>query len=172
MYEAVSTPNYYPENIELTPEDNNIFNIGMEKRRLQDYEEQNGFIIGSIILRALEGENLIIVRPKYINERDVYSVDDLINSIKATFNYNYGVEVEVIEEEKITEEHKKSNLIVIGYPQRSNLIKEMLPNLPIKLSSDTIEINKVSIKNEGVSGMFISENPYNKEVAFIDNIFN
>lgn len=135
----------------------------MEKRRLQSYEEQNGLIIGSIVLRALEGEELIIVKPEYVNERDVYSVDSLINSLKDGFNYSYGIEVEVIEEDKLTEEHKNSSLIVIGYPEKSSIIKEMSSDLPIDLSSDTIEINKISIKNDGVSGMFISKNPYNED---------
>jgi len=163
MHKAVSEPNYYPENISLTPEEESIFNIRWEKRRLRDYEEQNGLIIGSIVLRALEGEDLIIVKPKYINERDVYSVDNLINNITASFKSYYNVDLEVIEEDKLTGDHKRSNLIVIGYPNKSRIIKEMSPNLPINLRTDTIEINKVSIKNDGVSGMFISENPYNNK---------
>lgn len=35
MYEAVSNPNYYPENISLTPEDENIFNLRWRK---EDYK--------------------------------------------------------------------------------------------------------------------------------------
>lgn len=163
MYNAVTTTNYYPENMMLTPEEESIFNIRWEKRRLKDFEEQNGLIIGSIVLRALEGEDIIIVRPKYINERDLYSVDSLINNITASFKSYYNVDLEVIEENKLTGDHKKSNLIVIGYPEKSRIIREMSPNLPINLRADTIEINKVSIENDGVSGMFISENPYNKK---------
>ena len=163
MYQAVSKPNYYPENIRLTPEDESIFNIRWEKRRLKDFEEQNGLIIGSIVLRVLEGEDLIIVRPKYINERDVYSVDSLIDSITTSFKYSYGIDLEIIAEDELTEDQKKNNLIVIGYPEKSRIIREISPNLPINLRADTIEINKVSIKNDGVSGMFISENPYNNK---------
>ncbi|NLX61974.1 MAG: M1 family peptidase, partial [Tissierellia bacterium] len=40
---------------------------------------------------------------------------------------------------------------------------DMSKSLPVDLTSDTIEINKVSIKNDGISGMFIAENPYNKD---------
>jgi len=163
MYEAVSSPNYYPENIILTPEEEQVFNIRWEIRRLKSYEEQNGLVIGSIILDALEGEDLIIVKPSYINERDTYAVDGLISSIMDTFNYNYGIEVDLVEEENLTREHKNSNLIVIGYPEKSSLIKDMSKSLPVDLTSDTIEINKVSIKNDGISGMFIAENPYNKD---------
>ena len=94
---------------------------------------------------------------------DTYAVDGLISSIMDTFNYNYGIEVDLVEEENLTREHKNSNLIVIGYPEKSSLIKDMSKSLPVDLTSDTIEINKVSIKNDGISGMFIAENPYNKD---------
>lgn len=163
MYEAVSTPNYSPENIRLSPEDENVFNIRWEKKRLQAYEEENSLVIGSLVLDALEGKDLVIIKPEYINEVDSYSVDSLISSIVMNFQYNYGIEVELVEEAELTEEHKNANSIVIGYPEKSTIIKEISAKLPINLNSDIIEINKVAIVNDGVSGMFICENPYNSE---------
>ena len=49
----------------------------------------------------------------------------------------------------------------------------MVPHLPIKLNTDTVEVNKITIENDNVSGMFISKNPYNEDalslIIFLDS---
>lgn len=163
MKKAVTEPNYYPANIELTQEEEKELRIIRKKQDLTNLEKRNGLIIGSIILRALNGERVVLVKPENINEKDLYEVENLIGSITNNLKMGYDVEIELIGDKDITEDIKKENLIVIGYPEKSRLLEEMVPHLPIKLNTDTVEVNKITIENDNVSGMFISKNPYNED---------
>lgn len=167
MHEAVTESDYNPINIALTPEEEKIIRIRWEIKNLRKYEEMYGLVIGSITLNALEGEDLIIVKPEYVKEGDSYNVEQIINSIKDNFLFNYGIEVKVVDENKLNEEDKKANLIIIGYPEKSSIIKEINSELPMDLLSKNIEIGKVSIEREEASGMFISKNPYNENSVYL-----
>jgi hypothetical protein len=172
MEEAVTKPNYFPQNIELTEEERSYFYRNQQKRRLKSLEEENGLIIGSITLKAIEGEEIILVKPE--NVKDKEQIDRFISMITDSSRYDYGIgdKIKVVEESKITEKDKKENLIIIGNPKKNSLIKEMTGKLPLRLDKDNIDIKGISIKNENVSGSFIAENPNNPEklvlVIFLD----
>src|SRR5690606_29216191 len=88
------------------------------------------------------------------------------------FMVDYNVNIKIVEEKDVNDKVKKSNLIIVGYPEKSSLMMEMAPHLPIDLSSDIIELGKLAIKNEKISGMFICENPYNKETLSVIIFFD
>ncbi len=172
MKKAVTEPNYYPKDIELTQEERANYYRNQEKRHLKMVEEDRGLIIGSIILRALEGEDVIIVKPDYIKEEDSAGIEHFIRRLTEDSSFEFDNEMKVVEEKKITEKDKKGNLILIGYPDKNSIMKEMASNLPIRIDSDIISINGVYIKNENISGSFILENPNNSKklilIIFLD----
>lgn len=172
MAKALKEPNYYPEHIRLTEEENRIFLARWAKERLKNLEKANGLIIGSIALRAMEGEEVVIVKPNYIAENHQQSVNNLLESLVYSFMAHYNVEIKVVDEKDVNEEMKKNNLIIVGYPEKNSLLMEIGPDLPIDLTSDTIELNKLTIKNDRLSGIFISENPYNKETLSLIIFFD
>ncbi len=169
MKAAVTESNYYPEDIKLTREEQEAFYINQEKRYLKESEKTNGLIIGSIALRALEGEEVIIVKPEYLSEEDLIIFEqftqmllrDNMSGMKVKEDDDSKMKVK--EEKDLTETDKQGNLILIGYPNKNSMIKEMSSELPIKIYGDTINIDGVSIKNESVTGTFIAENPNNRE---------
>lgn len=168
MAEAIEDPNYYPQDIELTQEERMDLYRNMEKRQLKRMVEEKGLIIGSIVLRGLEGEKIVLVKPAYVKKGGPQDTDGFINFFKTNLEMEYGIDLEVLEEKKLTEEDKKENLVIIGYPKKHSLMKDLSSKLPIRMDLDTIDINGVSIKNENVSGSFIAENPYNpKKLALI-----
>ena len=163
MEKAIKDPNYFPKNIQLNEEERaEIFKIN-DKRDIREQENRKGLITRSIILRALEGEELIVVKPNYVEEKDINMVEYFILNIKECFKYNYNIDIKVIEENKLTEKDKKQNLILIGYPKQHSIMKEMSKDLPVNIYSDKIEVKGLSVINKGVKGTFIAENPNNPE---------
>lgn len=168
MEKSVKESNYFPENIQLNQEEQMLFYRKQEQRRLRGHEEARGLTLGSIILRALDGEELILVKPDYIKDENLQEVESLTNMLTTDLEIQFGVEVKVVEEKELTEKDKGKNIIIIGYPKKSDLIKEMEPELPIILNSETISLNGISIENKNTSGIFISKNPNNnKKLALI-----
>ncbi|OZV13789.1 peptidase M1 [Tissierella sp. P1] len=163
MESAVTQPNYYPEDIELTQEERDVYYLNQEKRYLKESEKRNGLIIGSIALRALEGEDVIIVKPEYLSEEDLTKFEQFTQMLIKDGTGRFDLQMKVKEEKDITETDKKGNLILIGYPNKHSVIKEMSSELPIKLDGETIDIEGISIKNENITGTFIAENPNNRE---------
>ncbi len=159
MKDAVIQPNYFPSDIELTQEEREVYYRAQEKRYLKESEKRNGLIIGSIALRALEGEEVIIVKPEYLSEEDLMEFEQFTQMLLR----DGMVEMKVMEEKSLTETDKQGNLILIGYPNKNSIIKELSSKLPIKIDGDTINIDGISIKNENVTGTFIAENPNNPE---------
>lgn len=172
MEKAVTEANYFPENIWLTEEEEQMRFRNMRKRDLKMGESKNGLILGSIILRGLEDEKTILVKPSYIREEDLTTVEEFIEMFTDVYKRDFGLDINVVEEKKLTGEEKKENLIIIGYPKKNSIITEMSPKLPINIDEDVIKINGISIKNENITGTFISENPYNNKklslIMFLD----
>lgn len=172
MDKAVKEPNYFPQDIQLSEEESNIFYKRQEQQRLTGYEKARGLVLGSIVLRGLEGEEIILVKPEHIRDEDLQDVESLINMLTSSLDFQFDIKLKVVEENEITEEEKEENLIIIGYPKKNSIIKEMMPKLPIDLNSHKLNINGVSIENKNTSGIFISENPSNSNkltlVIFLD----
>ena len=170
MKKAVNDFNYYPKNIRLNEEEMAEFSRRDDIQNLKDEETNKGLITGSIILRVLEGEDLIIVKPDYTegNQNINFYIQNLVNE----FKYNYGLDLKVMEESKLTEKDKKENLLLIGYPEKHNIMKELAKGLPINIYDEKIKINEISIENKGLTGAFIAENPNNKNkliyIIFLD----
>ncbi|MCF6465756.1 M1 family metallopeptidase [Clostridium sp. Cult2] len=168
MDKAVNEPNYFPQNIQLSEEENNIFYRRQEEQRLTGYEKARGLVLGSIALRGLEGEEIILVKPDYVKDGDLQDIESLINMLTSSLEMRLNIKMKVVEETKITDKEKEENIIIIGYPKKNSLLKEMTSKLPIDLNSDELNINGVSIENKNTSGIFISENPNNnKKVSLI-----
>lgn len=163
MEEAVTQPNYFPNDIELTQEEQEAYYRNQHKRYLRESEKVNGLIMGSIALRALDEETVIVVKPKYLSERDLMNFEEFTQMLVNDRMSGYDSNMKIKEEKDLTEEDKQNNLILIGYPNKHSVIKEMNPELPIKLDAETININEISIKNQNVTGSFIAENPNNKD---------
>lgn len=167
MEDAVTKPNYFPEDIKLTREEREAVYRNQEKRYLKESEKRNGLIIGSIALRALEGEDVIIVKPEYLTKEDSMKfkeftqmlVRDGMGEINVEGDNNSNIKIK--EEKDLIESDKQGNLILIGYPNKNGMIKEISSELPIKIDGDTINIDGLTIKNENVTGTFIAENPKN-----------
>lgn len=172
MKNAVTEANYYPESIKLTREEEQIQYRNMRKRDLKMGEKENGLIIGSIILRGLEDEKIVLVKPDHTRKEDLDTVEEFIQMLSKICKEEFGLDIKIVEEKKITDEDKKENLILIGYPKKHSIITEMSPNLPINIGEEVININGISIKNENITGTFISENPYNNKkltlIVFLD----
>lgn len=172
MEEAIKEPNYHPENIQLNQEEQMLFYRKQEQLRLKRYEEAKGLALGSIILRALDGEELTLVKPDYVKDENLQEIENLTRMLTSDLEMQFGVEVKVVEEKELTEKDKGKNIIIIGYPKKSDLIKEMEPELPIILNSETISLNGISIENKNTSGIFISKNPNNNKklvlIIFLD----
>lgn len=176
MEEAVTKPNYFPENIKLTQEEEQDYRRKQLNRQLKENEKRNGLIMGSIVLRALEGEDVIIVKPDYLNEESLMQVEDFIRNLTEDDISKDGAGMKVVGEKNLTEKDKGANLILIGNPNKSSIIKGMVPKLPIKIGEDIINIGGVAIKNENISGSFIAKNPNNEKnlvlIIFLDeNMF-
>lgn len=172
MEKSIKGPNYFPQNIELTEEERANYYKNQEIRSLKMAEERNGLIIPSIILRALEGDEVVLVKPSYLKEEDEMQIDNFIEMLTNHSRMDFGLDIKVIDENKITEGQKEGNLILIGYPKKDKIMKEMAPKLPININSSTLSIKGVYIKNENITGSFIAENPNNKKnlvlVIFLD----
>nr|WP_272876660.1 M1 family aminopeptidase [Clostridium sp. Cult1] len=168
MDKAVKEPNYHPESIQLSQEEQMLFYRRQEKQRLRRYENAKGLVLGSIVLRALDGEELILVRPEHIKDKDLQKLEELIRMLTNDLEIQFGIKVKIVEERNLTDKDRENNVILIGYPKKIDFIKEIKTELPIDLNSETIDINGISIKNENISGIFISKNPNNnKKLALI-----
>ncbi len=88
-------------------------------------------------------------------------VRDSMGEIKVEEDDNSKIKIK--EEKDLTESDKQGNLILIGYPNKNGMIKEISSELPIKIDGDTINIDGLTIKNENVTGTFIAENPKNRK---------
>lgn len=176
MKSAVTEANYSPKNIQLTPEEQQTHYRNMRKRDLKMGEKEKGLIIGSIILRGLEDEKIVLVKPDHIRKEDLDMVEDFIQMLSEDYNEEFGLDIKIVEEKKLTEADRKENLILLGYPKKHSIIKEMSPKLPIRLDKDIIDINGISIKNENIIGTFISENPFNNKklslIIFLDENYD
>ncbi len=161
MKKAVNDPNYYPKNIELNEDERAEIFKAMDKRDIKEQEKIKGLITRSIILRALEGEDLIVVKPNYVEKEHEMMVDNFVLNIQECFKFNYNMDIKVVEEDKLNKEDKKQNLILIGYPENHSIMKEMAKYLPINIFKDTIKIKGISVIREGAEGTFIMGNPNN-----------
>lgn len=172
MKKAVNDPNYYPKNIELNEDERAEIFKAMDKRDIKEQEKIKGLITRSIILRALEGEDLIVVKPNYVKKEHEMMVDNFILNIQEYFKFNYNMDIKVVEEDKLNKEDKKQNLILIGYPENHSIMKEMAKYLPINIFKDTIKIKGISVIREGAEGTFIMGNPNNLDrlvlIVFLD----
>ena len=170
MKKATEDPKYYPKNIQLSEEEQAEFHKSNDKKDIKRKEQQYGIITDSIILRALEGEELIIVKPD--GTRQDENIAYFIENMVSAFKYNYNIDIKVVEESKLTSKDKKENLLLVGFPKEHNLMREMSKDLPINIYDEKIKIKGISIENKNVSGTFIAKNPNNEErlvlVIFID----
>lgn len=172
MEVAVSKPNYFPQNIQLTQEEDRAMEVENKKKYLSKKEKENGLVVGSLILRCLNGEEIVFVKPNNLSQIDAKLMDYFIENMSEELQQIYGLNIKAVEENKLTEKDKLKNLIVFGYPKKSSIMNEIGSKLPINPNSDEIVINNIKIKNENISGMFIAENPYNKKklslIIFLD----
>ncbi|SHH87433.1 M1 family metallopeptidase [Sporanaerobacter acetigenes] len=172
MEVAVSKPNYFPQNIQLTQEEDRAMEVENKKKYLSKKEKENGLVVGSLILRCLNGEEIVFVKPNNLSQIDAKLMDYFIENMSEELQQIYGLNIKVVEENRLTEKDKLKNLIVFGYPKKSSIMNKIGPKLPINPNSDEIVINNIKIKNENISGMFIAENPYNKKklslIIFLD----
>ncbi len=64
--------------------------------------------------------------------KDSVEIEHFIQRLTEGSRFDFGTEMKVVEEKKLTEKDKKDNLILIGYPNKNSIMKEMAPSLPIK----------------------------------------
>lgn len=118
----------------------------------------------SIILRGLNDEKIIIIKPSnIIDSKEKSKLDDLYNSIKESL---YGVDDNLIivkEDKEVKEEDiKNNNVIFLGNPENNKVFNDNLKDLPIKLTKNEVNGKNIRIKDEDIRGAFICNNPKNK----------
>ena len=122
MEDGLLKPNYFSQSIKLTQEEEQFRYRNMRKRYLNGLEKRNGLVIGSIDLRVLEGEEVLIVKPEHLNEDYSAKVEQFIQMLVDETMMQYNLKINVKEEKDLTETDKQDNLIVIGYPYKNEII--------------------------------------------------
>lgn len=159
---ALNGDKYVPKNLELTSEDSKKINKKRRKSSFSQKEKELGITMSSIILRGLNDEKIIIVKPSKLDSKEKNELDNLYNSIKG---HLYGVEdnLVIIKEDKDIKEEdiKNNNLILLGNSWNNQLLNNSLMDLPIRLNKNEISGKDLILKGEDISGTFICKNPKN-----------
>lgn len=160
---ALSSKNYFPENIILSQEERNTAFREIEKTRILNSEKQYGISIDSIIARGILGEKIYVVKPSNLSKEESLQIDEYLSMLSDSFKNQYGFEI-IIKEDSVlkAEEFKDENLMVIGNPENNSILNSINSKLPISFTSYGLMTNDSALYSKNISGQFISENPFNK----------
>lgn len=160
---ALSSKNYFPENIILSQEERNTAFREIEKTRILNSEKQYGISIDSIIARGILGEKIYVVRPSNLSKEESLQIDEYLSMLSDSFKNQYGFEIIIKEDSALTaEELKNENLMVLCNPENNSILNSINTKLPISFTSYGLMTNDSALYSKNISGQFISENPFNK----------
>lgn len=159
---AVNRDKYVPENLKLTPEESKKANAERMKSYFSFREKTEGLFIGSMVLRGLKGEKVIVVKPSNLNSQQKAKIDTICNGLKEG---PYGIDKKLIEfkaDKDIKEEDmKNNNLVILGNSWNNMFYNKGLEDLPITITKKGVFGENLILKGENMSGAYIYNNPKN-----------
>lgn len=156
---SLNSPNYNPENLKLSDEENQKLNDEQLKEQIKNMEAQNGIVIGSIYLRIINGEKIIVAVPCSLSKEQQ---NELLMPIKDQFS-GEAKNLVIKQDRDLTEDDlKNNNLILLGNPWNNKALNSISQDLPIMISKMGVYSNNFSIKGDNISGNFVVKNPKNQ----------
>jgi hypothetical protein len=113
-------------------------------------------------------EPFIFVDCDYDYKQQKHSKLFLIN-VNAWNRYSKATPRVVTERELTPEQKKKYHLFLFGTPESSTLISDVLKKSYIKVNSDTIVIDKKSVKRKHIGIFARTKSPFNKDKCVVLN---
>ncbi len=149
---------YKAEGLKPTNEETKQIEHEVLKEEIKTSEQTNGSVLGSLLLRAENGEKITVVKPSSLTkEEETFSNDKL----KKYFGDFYG-KLSIRVDNSITEDDlKNSNVVIVGNPWNNKIFNLMADNLPLSISKTGVSTPSFSEKNDNISGMFATKNPKN-----------
>jgi hypothetical protein len=155
---SLNSSDYNPQNLKLSDEENQKIDDEQLKEQIKNMEAQKGIVIGSICLRILNGEKVIVAVPSNLNKEQQ---DALLMPIKG----RPGIDEKnlIIKQDKDLSEDdiKNNNLILMGNPWNDKALNAISQDLPIIITKMGICSSNCFIKGDNISGCFATKNPKN-----------
>lgn len=153
---AIYSDKYNPENLKVTNEDLEKMSIERLKSSIKASEDSKGVVLGSLFLRAAQGEKIIIVTPSSLSKTEEQLIGD---NLKNYFRELYG-KVLIKKDKDITEKDLiGNNVMLLGNPQNNKLFNSISKSLPISINKTGISSSDFTINNENISGFLVTKNP-------------
>lgn len=153
---AIYSDKYNPENLKVTNEDFEKMSMERLKGSIKASEDSKGIVLGSLFLRAAQGEKVIIVTPSSLSKTEEQLIGD---NLKNYFRDLYG-KVLIKKDKDITEKDLiGNNVMLLGNPQNNKLFDSISKSLPISINKTGISSSSFTITNESISGFLVTKNP-------------
>ncbi len=161
---AITSKDYNPTHLQPTEQQRMIMQKEMLKSELKEREKRMGLSIGSFMLKAIEGEDILIVKPAKLSPQEKEIVEGMINTTKARLEQQYNAKITVKEDKNITESDIKNNhLMLVGNQINNRIISEMSHFFPMSITSKGIMMDDIILRGDKNSGMFIMKQPENPD---------
>lgn len=153
---AIYSDKYNPENLKVTNEDFEKMSIERLKSSIKASEDSKGFVLGSLFLRAAQGEKVIIVTPSSLSKTEESLIED---NLKNYFRDLYGKVLIKKDKDIIEKDLIDNNVMLLGNPQNNELFNSISKSLPISINKTGISSSGFTITNENISGFLVTKNP-------------
>lgn len=164
---AISSTDYYPENLVPTKEETKEINKRNFVENIKQQEQYNGMIPGSILVRGMGGK-IHIITPEDPDENNKKTTSNLVKNLKSySDSMGLGVQFAVEDSSKFESSNLKENLILIGNNENNEIINKMSSSFPVVLSSKGLLFDEAAIAAKDYSGYFLISNPNNAENIII-----
>lgn len=164
---SLNSADYNPQNLQLSDEENEKINNEQQKKQIMTAEKQKGLILGSIYLRILNGEKVIVGVPSSLSKDQE---DMLLGQIKGHFNSDTS-NIIVKQDKDLTEDDmKNNNLILVGNPWNNKALNSISQDLPVSITKIGVFADKFSIKGSDIRGNLIVKNPKNQDKVLLVSI--
>lgn len=157
---SIASDNYNPENLKVKEEDFRKISEERSKNRIESLEKEKGYVIGSLYLRALKGEKIVLVKSSSFSE----SEEEVLKSTLEMYFQDLYKTISIKTDKTISESDlKNSNILLVGNPWNNKTFEAMSEGLPIKLSQTGISSSSFTINSENISGFLTTKNPKNEK---------
>ncbi|AKN30187.1 aminopeptidase [Clostridium carboxidivorans P7] len=154
---SLNSDNYTADNLKLTDDQIQKMADQQKKDRLKNLEKNKGLILGSILLRQLNGEKTILVTPSNLTDDEKKSIDAITkNKIFDSSNISLKQDKDLTDNDI-----SNNNIVLLGNPWKNKAFDSMKNSLPVTINKDGISSSAFSFKGENINGAFTVKNPKN-----------
>lgn len=157
---AIYSDKYNPENLKVSREDYKKISTEDLKDRIEALEKDNGVVLGSLLLRAAKGENIVVISPSSLNASEERLFND---ELKFYFGDLYE-KVSLKKDKDISDTDLiNGNIILLGNSWNNKIFNSISQTLPLSINKTGVSCNSFSLTKDNISGFFVIKNPKNEK---------